>query len=207
MSVTIVLVIITLAVTYFGFQNAAFFNRHAHKPYYENHAKEWFRLLTSGFLHGSWLHFGINMFVFWQFGTIVEHYYIEIFGPMKGMLLYGLIYLLIIVAANIPTMLKHRDNHSFASIGASGAVSGILFIYVLFLPWQMLWLWAIIPIPGIVAAIGYLVYSSYASKKGGGRIDHSAHFWGAIFGVLFTLLLKPSIFNFFLDRLVNDFPL
>ena len=206
LNLTTLLVIFTCLISIPAFGNPEWINRGRHFPYLESRNNEYYRWLTSGFLHGGWIHLLINMFVLWQFGTIVEYYYNELFGNTTGPWLYLLIYLLTIVLANIPTYIKHRDNSSYSSIGASGAVSGIVVIYILFQPWQMLYLYGIIPIPGILAGIGYLWYSSWASKNMEGNIDHDAHFYGAIFGMVFTIALKPGIFTAFLERLVSDFP-
>jgi membrane associated rhomboid family serine protease len=147
------------------------------------------------------------MFVLWNFGEIVERHFLLFFGPVKGAIYYVLVYLLVIICASIPSYIDKRDNESYLAVGASGGVSGIVFIYILLYPWEMLYLYGIIPIPGIIAGVLYLWYSSYASKNVQDRIDHSAHFYGALFGLAFVLVLKPSLFAAFLRSLVNDFPL
>ncbi len=205
-SVTIILIIINLIVTLAGFNQSGFLDKYCTWPYHIKRGKEYYRLITGGFLHVSWMHFGVNMFVFWQFGTIVENFYIQIFGTF-GPALYAIMYLSTIVLANIPGLLNKKDNPSFRAVGASGGVSGILFIYILFAPWNMLYLYAILPIPGIVAGIAYLIYSSYASKNSDDNIDHSAHFWGALAGVVITIAFYPKVFLYFINRLINDFPL
>lgn len=206
MSITLILVIITVGISYMGFQDRSLFNKMKHYPVAEHGNKEWYRLLTCGFLHGSWLHLGINMYVFYEFGQWVEQYYLAMFGDLKGRILYLVVYLLIIVLANIPTFLKHKDNPSYAAIGASGAVSGILFIYILFQPWSMLGLFFIIPIPAIVFAVLYVVYSSWASKNQKDLIDHDAHLYGALWGMAITLMLRPGLFNDFIFKLTNNAP-
>ena len=205
-SMSLILVAITVLVSYRAFNNQAFFFRLCHWPVKEHQQREYYRLLTHGFVHGSWLHLLINMFVLWQFGEIVEFYFTEFFGQQSGRLLFILVYLATIVFASVPTFLNKKDNSQYMSVGASGGVSGIVFIYILLMPWAMLYLYAIIPIPGIIAGILYLWYSSYASKNVRDRIDHEAHFYGALFGVFFTLLLKPSLANNFIDQLINNSP-
>lgn len=197
-SVTIILVGVCVAISYLCFQNDQLFNKLKHWPYAVVHNKEYYRLISSGFVHGSWIHLLINMFVFWQFGEIVEAYYASIFGTGVGRIFYLLLFLITIVFADTSTLIKHKDNPHYAAVGASGAVSGIVFVYILFEPWNMLYLYMIIPIPGIVAGIAYLVYSSWAAKNSRDNIDHDAHFYGALFGILFTIALKPSLaVNFF----------
>ncbi|MGE5355915.1 MAG: rhomboid family intramembrane serine protease [Deltaproteobacteria bacterium] len=206
--VTKIIAVVIFMISLQGFNNAGFFDRFKHSPFRVVHYKEYYRLLTSGFLHGSWVHLLINLFVFWQFGGFVEEYiFNNYFGPVKGAVLYVLLFLLSVVAANIHTTIQHKNNHYYASIGASGAVSAILFSYMLINPWSKIYLYAIIPIYTVVAAVLYLVYSQWASRNSQDHIDHSAHFYGAVFGFFYTIAVNPVIFKYFLDMLVNDFPL
>jgi len=206
--ITIALSIIIFAISLQGFNNIAFFERFKHDPYRVFRDKEYYRLLTSGFLHGSWIHLLINLFVFWQFGRFVEEYiFISSFGQVVGSVLYLLLFFLSVIVANIPGTFKHRNNPYFGSIGASGAVSAILFSYVLLNPWGKIYLYAIIPIYTVVAALLYLGYSHWASRNSRDNIDHSAHFYGAVFGFIYTILVNPSILGYFIDRLTIDFPL
>ncbi len=207
MSITLILVIITCLVSYLCFNNQQLFYKLAHWPAKEYYHKEFHRLITSGFVHGGWLHLLINMFVLWNFGEIVERHFIVFFGPVKGAVYFVLVYLLVIICASLPSYFEKKDNENYLAVGASGGVSGIVFIYILLYPWEMLYLYAIIPIPGIIAGVLYLWYSSYASRNVQDRIDHQAHFYGALFGLVFTLLLKPSLLPAFFRSLVNDFPL
>ena len=206
MTLTLIIVIITGIISYRSFENRNLFNKLKHHPYSENKNKEYHRFITSGFVHGSWMHLGINMFVLWQFGEIVEKVFMISFGEVMGRLNFLLLYFLTIIFADIPTFIKHKDNPHYSAVGASGGVSGILFVYILFAPWEKLWLYAVIPIPGIIAGIAYLIYSSWASKQGGGRIDHDAHLYGAIFGFLFAIVLRPSFFTSFIEKLLNGMP-
>lgn len=206
MSITLILIIVSSLISYQAFQRPEMLRMLQHHPYTEHNQREYFRWLTAGFVHGSWMHLLINMFVLYQFGEFVEYQFIGIFGETMGRINYLALYLLTIIAANIPTYFVHRESPYFASVGASGAISGILFVFVLFKPWSMLLLFFIIPIPAIIAAVLYLVYSSWASKNQSDRIDHAAHFYGAVFGLLFALAIKPSLFSLFIDRLVHQFP-
>ena len=115
------------------------------------------------------------------------------FGPTMGKVWYIVLYITTIIVADVSTYVKHQDNYGFSSIGASGAVSGILFIYILMMPWNTLYLWGIIPIPALVVGLGYLWYSHHAAGQAGSRIDHDAHFYGAVYGIVFTLILKPDM--------------
>ncbi len=206
MSVTIVLVLVTFLISYRAFNNPRVFHALKHHPYSEHRNREHYRLLSSGFVHGSWIHLLINLFVLYQFGPIVERIYENAFGVLPGRVLFTAIYLLTIIVADLPTFWKHKDNPSYAAIGASGAVSGVVFIYILYFPWAMLSLYGILPFPAIVGGIAYLVYSSWASKNRNDNIDHSAHFYGALFGISVTIALKPSIALLFAERFINGLP-
>ena len=148
----------------------------------------------------------INLFVLWQFGPIVEYEYSKIFGSALGPVMFLLMYLSAIVIADLPTYFKHKDNPTYAAIGASGAVSGVVFAYVLFHPWARLALYGIIPFRAILGAIAYLVYSSWASTNRNDGIDHSAHFWGALYGMLFTIVSKPDVMLQFLEKITKGLP-
>jgi membrane associated rhomboid family serine protease len=128
------------------------------------------------------------------------------FGNILGSALFLVMYLLTIILADTPTYFKHQDNPHYAAIGASGGVSGVLFAFILFMPWSMLGLFFVIPIPAIVFGVLYLWYESYAAKNSRDNIGHDAHFWGAIAGIVITIIYKPSIFTNFLNNLVNEFP-
>ncbi len=205
MSVTTVLCILIALVSIGAFNKPDWIEKLKHWPYVVYRHKQYYRWLTSGFVHGGWLHLLINLFIFWQFGEVVEHIYVQMMGPFAGHVAYALLFLLGVIVSDLPSYAKHKNNPYFASIGASGAVSAILFSYILFLPWQMLYLYGIIPIPGIIAGIGYLWYESYMSKKEGTGINHNAHFFGAVFGVVFTILLNPATALHFVSALL-DFP-
>jgi membrane associated rhomboid family serine protease len=188
-----------------GFSRVGVIERLKHHPYSEAHNGEWFRLLTSGFVHSGWLHLLINMLVLYSFGGLIESVFVSLWGPTAGRIMYIAMYLTAIVAGDLPTLAKYKDNPAYASIGASGAVSAVVFIYIFLFPWEMLWLYAILPIPAIIGGIGYLIYSSWASRSRNDRIDHMAHFYGAIFGVVFMIAFKPSLVGHFIQS-ITDLP-
>ncbi len=204
MTVTLILTIVIGIISYQAFQNPDTMFKLLHYPYQELRHKEYYRWLTGCFVHGDYVHLFINLFVFYQFGEIVEYRFGNIFGEGMGRIYFLLLFILSGVFANLLTYLKQKDNQQFRSVGASGAVSGILMAFVIFDPWSILLLFFIIPMPAILAAALYLGYSSYAAKKEvGSRIDHEAHFWGAVFGFWFTIAIKPGLFSNFLNMLSN----
>ncbi len=205
--ITKILSVIVFLVSLKGFSDLAFFEKYKHSPYSVFHYKEYYRMLTSGFLHGSYIHLFINLFVFWQFGQFVEiNIFYAVFGSKIGAIVYLLLVLLAVVAGNIHSTIKYKDNGYYGSIGLSGAVSAILFAYVLLDPWSKIYLYAIIPIYTVVAAVLYLLYSQWASKNSNDNVDHSAHFYGALFGLVYTIIVYPPIVPYFIDQLVNGMP-
>jgi membrane associated rhomboid family serine protease len=206
-SVTLLIIIFSTLVSAQGFSKYVIIDRLKHYPVREASAGEYYRMLTSGFVHADWTHLLINMFVLYSFGSYIESYIVSEFGNVQGRILYLLLYLLNVVFANIPTAIRHRHNPGFSSIGASGAVSGIIFIFILLQPWSILYLFFIIPVPAIIAGVGYLFYSSWAANQGHGRLDHAAHFAGAVAGMIMIILLKREILSHFFFKLIHDFPL
>ncbi len=203
MSITLLLVILTCIVSYRAFENRELYSRLKHHPYSVARYGEYHRFLTSGFVHVDWTHLLINMYVFYIFGEVVESRFLYEFGNVFGRIYFILLYLVCIVAADLPSFFKHRDYSGYSAVGASGGVSGITFAFVLFYPWHQLLLFFIIPMPAIVFAVLYLVYSSYASKNINDNIGHDAHFFGAITGFIFTILLKPALLVLFMQQLLE----
>lgn len=192
-------------VSYLCFQDREKFNALKHQPYLEDRNGSYYRWITAGFVHGDWMHLLINLFVFYSFGQQVEWQYQNFFGHTLGTIFYLALFFISVVGANVATFFKHKENLSFASVGASGGVSGVMMAYVIFQPWNKLYLYGIIGIPGIVAAIAYIGYSYYSStKRLRSGIDHDAHMHGAIIGFLYTIILKPFvILPHFINQLMN----
>jgi membrane associated rhomboid family serine protease len=202
LSITNIIIAFTCALSIWAFNNPDVLQKCKHYPFLEDRQKEFYRWLTAGFVHADAMHLGFNMFTLYSFGNLVERYFEALF-PM-GKTFYLLFYLLGIVMAGIPTYYKHRNNPSFASIGASGAVSAVLFAGILFVPNLKLNMMFIpIPITGWIFGILYLMYSQYASKNSTDNIDHEAHFYGAVFGFLLPIVLKPSLLPAFIAELVG----
>jgi len=158
---------------------------------------QWYRLVTHGFVHADTMHLLINMFTFWSFGTYMEDLFVYIgFGRASFLILYfgGMI------VASLHDIIKQKNNPNYVSIGASGAVSAVLFCSIFFEPWGKILLFAAIPIPGIVFGVLYLVYCQYMAKRAGDNINHNAHFYGAVFGFVFPLILRPSLIEVFLSN-------
>ena len=201
MSITFALLILTGLVSYQSFNNRRMFDALKHYPIAEHRNKEYYRLVSSGFVHGSMNHLLINGFVLYMFGTFVESHFVQVWGGVKGPLMFLLLYLLSIIVGDIPSHFEHKNNPGYSAVGASGATSAIVLIYCMMDPWN----WFIYPpVPAIVFAIGYLAYSHWADKtnKADG-IGHSAHLYGGLCGVAFILFTQPYILGEFLSKVVK----
>ena len=173
--------------------NPGLIDRWAFKPFRVVREKEWSRWLTAGFVHVSFMHLLFNMVTLFFFGPYIE----SIVGSGR----FLAIYLGSELAANALTYLKYRDNPAYSAVGASGAISGVLFAFCLFAPFQMLYVFFAIPMPAIAFAVLYVALSVYASRREIGRVAHEAHLGGAIGGLALTLLLYPSSLGIFLEQL------
>lgn len=197
MSITLFIIIATVLVSLPGFNNANFRYQLMMIPSRAYYEKEYYRLITSGFLHADGLHLFVNMWVLFIFGGPLEDASRQLFGPM-GPIIYLLMYLLAIPAANLTTFFKYKSVSHYASLGASGAVSAVLFAYILIHPTSSLYLLLIpIPVNAVIMGLLYLGYSYYMSKRGGDHINHEAHFYGALFGIAFYLVLEPALIHYF----------
>jgi membrane associated rhomboid family serine protease len=201
---TLLIIITTVAISMLAFSNQQIMDKLLLSPYRTIHSKEWHRLVTHGFVHADYLHLFVNMFVLYSFGSAVEN----IFGSLKesgiihsATLNFGILYFGGIVIASLTTLKKYKDNFYYQSVGASGAVSAIVFTFIFFDPFSKLLFMFIIPIPAIVFGIAYLAYSYYMSKREGDYINHDAHFVGSVFGLIYPLLINPKLIVIFLGKL------
>lgn len=184
MSITLLLVIVTGFISYQAFNNPELKAKLMFIPDAVNRRNEYYRFLTSGFVHADFNHLLINLFVLYMFGQVVEELFQAYFGQI-GIILYLILYLGAIIAANYPDYLIHRDHFGYAALGASGGTSALVFAYIFIDPWE----WLLFPpVPILLFAVGYLWYSNRMAKIGADNIGHNAHFSGSVFGFLATLL-------------------
>lgn len=207
MNVTLLIIIITCVISYFSFENRALFDKLKHHPVSEANQGEWYRMISSGFVHADYFHLGINMYVLYGFGSFVESEFLYQYGDAVGRFIYLLLYIVMIVLADIPSFIKHKNNYNYSAIGASGAVSGVLFIFVLLRPWAQLELFFLLPIPAIIFGVLYLMYSSWASKNARDNIGHDAHFFGAVSGMVLSVILLPYVLGDFVERFIEGLPI
>jgi membrane associated rhomboid family serine protease len=187
-TVTIVIIAVTAIVSFIALSNQALLNKLIFYPPAVTERNEWYRFFTSGIIHADLPHLIFNMYALYLFGTGVENRFIGVFGD-KGKWLYLFMYVLALAVSLLPTYAKNKNNYHYRGLGASGAVSAVVFAYMLFDPLTGVGLFFIpIFIPGFLFGILYLVISHFLDKRGKGNINHSAHIWGAIFGVAFVII-------------------
>lgn len=203
MPITLIIIAVTALVSFKGFKDPSLINKMVLSPYKVHNNKEWWRMFSSGIIHANTNHLLMNMLVMLFFGFSVEAKYTAEFGPVTGDLFYATLYVLGIGAASLKDTITKKDDYGYHALGASGATSAVLFAFILFEPFSTLLLYFVLPIPAILLGIGYLWYSSYMAKKNIDNIGHNAHFYGAIFGLVFTIFLKPEIGMRFLETVGN----
>jgi membrane associated rhomboid family serine protease len=202
-SVTVLIIAITVGLSIYAFERSDVMSKLIFNPYVINVRKQWHRFITHGFIHADYMHLAVNMFVLFFFGRVVESSFIEMFGAI-GIVGYILLYVSAIGIASISSYMKYKNSPNYNSLGASGATSAVLYASILLNPWGELYLY-FIPLPGIVFGVLYLVYSSYMGKRGGDYINHDAHIYGAIFGFLYPILIKPQLAVRFVELLLGRF--
>ena len=199
---TLILIAITAAVSLLCFSNGRMFQALEFNAWSVWHGRQWYRMLSYGLVHAGWGHLFFNMLTLYFFGRVVEAYFGDIFGASKGALLYVLFYVSALAVSSIGDLVKFRDNPRYNAVGASGAVSAILFASILFEPKMGIYIYLIpIPVPGYIFAPLYLLYCWYMARRGTDNIGHSAHFWGAVYGLLFPLACAPYMLLYFIDQL------
>ncbi|MBN9297191.1 MAG: rhomboid family intramembrane serine protease [Filimonas sp.] len=186
--ITITIIVITCLVSFLAFSNEKLKEDLIFYPPAISKHKQWYRFVTCGFIHADIGHLVFNMFSLYVIGRHVEERFIEIFDT-QGKILYIALYLTALVACLIPTYNKNKDNYYYRSLGASGAVSAVVFAFMFFYPTMGIGMMFIpVYIPGFIFGPIYLIISSILDKRGGGNINHSAHIWGAIYGVIFVII-------------------
>ncbi len=201
---TTILLGIILIMSVIAFKNEEYRNKWIFNPYLTKERNQWYRFITSGFIHGDFMHLLINMLVFWSFGQAVESYFAYVFGQMATAY-YLMLFFGALIISDLPTYFKHNNNPNYNALGASGAVSAVVFSSIVFAPMANIYLYGIIGLPGILLGLIYLGYTFYMGKKGADNINHDAHLWGALFGFGFTIILKPELFMHFVNSIFDAF--
>lgn len=202
LTTTGIIAVTTVGVSLLCFNNRALFGRLALNPYAMTKRHQWDRLITHGFVHADYIHLFVNLFVMWSFGRYMESF-LGMIRPDLTVVLFSALYFGGMIAACIPDVIKYRNTPYYNSIGASGAVSALVFASIFLNPWDKISLMGVIPMPSIVFGACYLWYESYMGRRGGDNINHGAHICGAIYGFLFPIMIERRMLSVFIDRLLH----
>jgi membrane associated rhomboid family serine protease len=198
MSMTLLLIGVTVALSWYCFERPRLLDRLLLWPPAIERQHQYDRFVTHGFVHADWQHLLFNMITLYFFGREVE----RLFLPYIGTVGFVLFYVSAIVVAMLPTYLRHRHDPQYRSLGASGAVSAVLFVFILVAPWSLIFVF-FLPVPAILYAVMYVGYSVWADRNAHDNINHSAHLAGAAYGVLFTVAMEPGVLASFVERLLS----
>ena len=215
-SITLIIIIITALVSIGAFNNRKIMDDLIFYPPAVSKRNQWYRFFTCGFIHADRGHLLFNMYALYLFGAGqrqdgVEYIFKSVFAE-KGTILYLVMYIAALGVCLLPTYIKNKDNYHYRSLGASGAVSAVVFSYMMFDPMRGMGLIFLpIYIPGFLFGILYLFISSWLEKRGGGNINHSAHIWGAAFGIAFVILAGQLFSDYpvlqeFIEKIKNTNP-
>lgn len=202
--ITYVIMAITALVSYKAFQDGSLKWRFMFNAYEIKRKKEWYRFFSHGLIHADWVHLGLNIYVLYLFGGTVETSFVAQFGLVKGIVNYLLLYIGGLAVSSFYSYAKHQDNTHYNALGASGAVSAVVFASIALFPMKELGI-ILIPfyIPGVIFGALYLLYSNYMAKKQMDNIGHDAHFWGALFGFVITFVFNPDLLSSFVNQITN----
>lgn len=196
MHITLIITIITVAVSILAMYNEPLMDNMIFNPYTVQRKNQWYRFISSGFIHADFMHLAFNMFSFYMFSDYVEQFFSMIFGA-QGLPIYIILYLSALVVCLVPTFLKHKNHYNYNSLGASGAVSAIVFVGIFLQPTIQIGFFIIPPIiPGFILGPIYLAITAYLSKNGQGGINHSAHLWGSIYGIVYLIITAKFLGNY-----------
>jgi membrane associated rhomboid family serine protease len=202
--ITLIIIGITVLVSIAAMQNETLKNKLMFNAYMIHHRKEGYRFLSNGLIHADWIHLGFNMYALYMFGRGVESMYSEVYGG-KGPFFFILLYVGALVMSSLYSYEKNKNNIYYNSLGASGAVSAVVFAFIILNPTARLgFMFIPVPIPAYLFGLILLGIEHYLSKRGNTGIAHDAHFWGSIFGALFTIVLKPGLAMEFISKIQGN---
>lgn len=207
MDTNFIIIIFTVAVSIYVIYNPDYKSRLLHYPYNVNKNKEYYRLISNGFIHADYIHLFFNMFTLYFFGGMVEDLFTAKFG-MWGDTIFILFYISAIAFSCLPSQRKHAENPAYAALGASGAVSSVLLIAIILNPTMTLLIYGVLPVPAWILGIGYIWYSNRASKQQQrSNIGHDAHLYGAFYGCIVMALLYPSSYPRMIQEIIAWLPI
>jgi membrane associated rhomboid family serine protease len=197
-SFTVSIIVLTSIISFLSFNNYKITDALIFWPPAIGIKHQYWRFLTCGFIHADFMHLAFNMFTLFFFGKALENYYMGVLGLQHYYFI--ILYISAIIVANIPTYIKRRDDYNYRSLGASGAVVAVQFAFILIDPWAQLWVWGI-KMPSIIFVLLFLAYTIYMNRRGGDNVNHDAHLWGAVYGVIFTIAARPEVASTFIEQI------
>jgi membrane associated rhomboid family serine protease len=201
--VTLMLIAANVIFSLAGFSSQPLLQKTLMWPYYVKRNREYHRFITSGFLHADFIHLFFNMFTLYFFGSNLELIFNN--NGLGGNFSYLALYFLALIIADVPGYLKHQDDINYRALGASGAVSAVVFASILFSPWSSIYLYGALKLSAALFAVLYIIYCIYMGNKSHDNVNHDAHLWGSLFGLAFTLVLvwtlQPQLFDYILQEL------
>ena len=201
--ITYIIIAITSFISITSMGDNSLKNKMMFNAYRIKHNKEWWRFFSSGLIHADWMHLIFNMYSLYLFGKGVEDGFSYLFEE-KGMLFYIILYVGGLAMSSLYTFEKHKNDSWYNALGASGAVSAVVFAYIIIDPTStLMFLFLPFPIPAYLFGIIFLAVEYYLGKRGQTNIGHDAHFWGAIYGAVFTIVLKPALITNFIERITG----
>ena len=196
LSPALIIFIVTIATSLVGlFGNTRLIDNCIFRPYWFLRRREYHTIVTSGFVHADLMHLLFNMVTFYFFGFLLEQ--------TIGGIHFALLYFIGLVISHLGTYIKHKHEPEYASLGASGAISAVLFAAIVFYPQNSLYILPIpVPIPAPLFGIAYLAWTWWAARNVQGRVNRDAHFAGAITGLVYVALIAPSAYRHFFANLL-----
>jgi membrane associated rhomboid family serine protease len=195
---TLIIIAITAVISFMAFNDRRLAGQLILWPPAVTRDHQYYRLFTYGLIHADPQHLFFNMLTLYFFGRAMEGFYNNYLGPLG----FAIFYAGGLIVSILPTYLRNQKNSQYRSLGASGAVSGVLFAFILLQPWATI-LVLFLPLPAIIYAVAYVAYSIYMDRQRADNINHSAHLWGAAYGVIFTVVMEPRVIGAFLDSLAH----
>ena len=192
-SITLLVIIITIAASMYAWSKPEIYQKWMMNPYRVNRNNEYYRFITSGFIHADYSHLFFNMFSLYFFAQVVE--------SIMGVFNFLILYILGIIISDLPTYFKYKNSPHYNSLGASGGVSSVIFASILLNPLSKIYIFFIpVGIPGFIYGLLFLGFCYYMSKRGGDNINHSAHFYGSVFGLVYAAVIVPWALENFITQ-------
>ena len=199
---TLVFIIIITVSSIYGWNNPSFQSKWMFNPYSIYHGKQYYRFLSSGFIHSNLAHLIFNLIALYFFGGVIERIYLKLYGS-SGIILFIITFLAGIIVSNLKTYFKFRNSSYYNSLGASGGVASVLFASIIYKPTVGICIYFAFCMPAFILGAIYLIYSYYSGKRMADNVNHDAHLFGSIFGIVFTILLRPIVLVEFIQQIIE----